>query len=203
MPPYAWSATGIPSGLALSAGGVWSGSPNAANTYSIPITLNDSVSDTPATVTFSLTVNSAALAVPGFVQGRATSTNTQVQVASPPSASIRLPNNSLSGNCLILCVMSDYGVSTTTPRRLQITSRLNMGTPAVTSYVNPQRRLDIFVGLTVPLESTRSPSRTPPPVVQINTAATSSITSQPLLRWIPLRVEQRPAGRCIRRSTGN
>ena len=40
--PYSWSATGLPAGLSLSAGGVLDGTPSALGSYSVTITLRDS-----------------------------------------------------------------------------------------------------------------------------------------------------------------
>lgn len=42
-PPYQWSATGLPSGIVLSAAGVLSGTPTAAGAYSVVLTLADSI----------------------------------------------------------------------------------------------------------------------------------------------------------------
>lgn len=56
-PPYTWSATGMPSGVTLSSGGAFSGTPTQSGTFTIPVTLKDS--STPqltAGATFSLSV---------------------------------------------------------------------------------------------------------------------------------------------------
>ncbi len=39
--PYAWSATGLPSGLALSAGGLLSGTPTAAGNFNMSVSVSD------------------------------------------------------------------------------------------------------------------------------------------------------------------
>gem|GEM_PF-1541934 len=58
---YTWSATGLPSGLVLSSGGVLSGTPGAgtAGDYNLQVTVKDS-SNATASVNLSLTVNAAA-----------------------------------------------------------------------------------------------------------------------------------------------
>jgi len=40
-PPFTWSASGLPNGVALSAGGVLSGTPQQAGTFDFVITLTD------------------------------------------------------------------------------------------------------------------------------------------------------------------
>lgn len=63
--PYAWSATGLPAGLAINAAtGVISGTPAAASSSSVTVTVTDSTLPTAMSVNkpFSLTIN-AALAV--------------------------------------------------------------------------------------------------------------------------------------------
>ncbi len=54
--PYTWSATGLPSGLAMSTGGVISGAPTVAGASSVNLTLTDN-SGAVATATVPLTVN--------------------------------------------------------------------------------------------------------------------------------------------------
>lgn len=46
QPPFTWSATGLPSGLTLSAGGTISGTPTQSGTFDIVIILTDSLSRT-------------------------------------------------------------------------------------------------------------------------------------------------------------
>lgn len=72
---YAWSATGLPNGMTISAStGVISGTPTVAGTASVVVTLNDALGDDPATKSYSLTIN-AGLAIttasplPGGQQG--------------------------------------------------------------------------------------------------------------------------------------
>ncbi len=52
---YTWSATGIPKGLSLSAGGLLSGTPTLVGTFPFPVTVKDSAGAT-ATINVSLTV---------------------------------------------------------------------------------------------------------------------------------------------------
>jgi prepilin-type N-terminal cleavage/methylation domain-containing protein len=56
---YIWSATGLPAGLAISSGGVITGTPTAVGAWTPTITLNDSVGDTPATRDYTVTINAA------------------------------------------------------------------------------------------------------------------------------------------------
>jgi len=76
-PPYTWSATGLPTGLSISSGGVISGTPSAAGTFSVTATVHDSASGTASTA-FTWTVNPTGggcsspgqkFANPGFESG--------------------------------------------------------------------------------------------------------------------------------------
>lgn len=59
-PPYTWAATGLPPGIALdSPTGVLSGTPTAAGTYTVTVTVTDAAGDK-ATAAFTLTVYSQA-----------------------------------------------------------------------------------------------------------------------------------------------
>jgi hypothetical protein len=53
--PYTWTATGLPTGLAISSAGLISGTPSAAGTFSVTATARDSTSATSA-VTFTWTI---------------------------------------------------------------------------------------------------------------------------------------------------
>ena len=56
-PTYTWSASGLPAGLSInSANGVISGTPTTTGTFSIPVTVTDSVGAT-TTKSFSLTIS--------------------------------------------------------------------------------------------------------------------------------------------------
>ncbi|MFE2756817.1 S8 family peptidase [Actinosynnema sp. NPDC059335] len=66
-PPYTWSATGLPPGLAIAAGtGLISGTPTTAGAYTVTATVTDSAGKS-SSATFSWTVNPAggACAAPG------------------------------------------------------------------------------------------------------------------------------------------
>jgi len=67
-PPYSWSATGLPAGLSLSQG-VITGTPTAAGTSQVGITMTDSSTPTPvvATATLSLAVTGGFSPVSGTV----------------------------------------------------------------------------------------------------------------------------------------
>lgn len=57
---YVWSATNLPTGLAINSNtGVISGTPTATGTKTVAVTLNDANGDTPATANLSLTINAA------------------------------------------------------------------------------------------------------------------------------------------------
>jgi hypothetical protein len=82
--PYTWTATGLPSGLSISSGGLISGTPTTAGTYSVTATAKDSLNATGST-TFSWTIGSSGggtgcsgqkLLNPGFESGSASWTQT-------------------------------------------------------------------------------------------------------------------------------
>ncbi|MEI9961764.1 MAG: hypothetical protein WDM76_11705 [Limisphaerales bacterium] len=54
-PPFTWSATGLPSGMTLSAGGMLSGTPTQSGTFSFILQLNDSLTP-PRTVRWTFTI---------------------------------------------------------------------------------------------------------------------------------------------------
>lgn len=56
--PYTFSATGLPTGLSMSSAGVITGTPTAAGSYSVVVTITDSIYAT-ATRTFAVTIRSA------------------------------------------------------------------------------------------------------------------------------------------------
>jgi len=76
-PPYTWSATGLPPGLSISSGGVISGTPTTAGTYSVTATATDSASPAASGSTgFTWTISPAGggcsgqkLGNPGFESG--------------------------------------------------------------------------------------------------------------------------------------
>ena len=61
-PPYTWTATGLPDGLAISADGVVTGTPAAAGTSSVTVTAADSAGAS-GSASFSFQVASAAIAL--------------------------------------------------------------------------------------------------------------------------------------------
>ncbi|UAB92316.1 ExeM/NucH family extracellular endonuclease [Dactylosporangium vinaceum] len=73
--PYTWTASGLPSGLAISAAGVITGTPSAAGTSSVTVTVTDN-GGASAAATFTYTVNAAAevLAI-AAIQGTGTDTS--------------------------------------------------------------------------------------------------------------------------------
>ncbi len=62
VPPYSWTATGIPQGLAFSAAGVLSGTPTADGSFSLSVTLSDSGGKT-ASGSFGLLITPAKLVI--------------------------------------------------------------------------------------------------------------------------------------------
>jgi len=62
--PYSWSASGLPGGLTLSAGGVLSGTPTAAGTVTFPVSVTDVYGGT-ANKNFSLTIIAAPVITTG------------------------------------------------------------------------------------------------------------------------------------------
>jgi serine protease len=84
-PPYTWTATGLPTGLSISSGGLISGTPSAAGTFSVTATAKDSAAKTGST-SFTWTINTAGgggcsspgqkLGNPGFESGATVWTST-------------------------------------------------------------------------------------------------------------------------------
>jgi type II secretory pathway component PulJ len=85
--PYSWSATGLPAGLSISAGGVISGTPTTAGTTSASVTLTDFAGAT-ATTSLSITIaagpsiSSVTLANGGSTQGKLEKSDTITVVFS-------------------------------------------------------------------------------------------------------------------------
>ncbi|MEG6521916.1 Calx-beta domain-containing protein [Desulfotomaculum sp. 1211_IL3151] len=65
IPPYTWSATGLPQGLDITSGGVISGVPTAAGTFYVTVTVRDGGGNG-ASASFALVVNPATLAITTF-----------------------------------------------------------------------------------------------------------------------------------------
>ncbi|MFI7672136.1 S8 family peptidase [Actinophytocola sp. NPDC049390] len=66
-PPYTWSATGLPSGIAINSGtGQMSGTPTTAGTYTVTVTVTDSASRTgSATFTWTISPEGGSCSSPG------------------------------------------------------------------------------------------------------------------------------------------
>src|SRR5581483_3848481 len=86
-----------------------------------------------------------AVALPSLVQGRFTSANSRAATSNP--VTIGLPNNTLTGNCLIVVVTSDNTVTSAS-----VNDNLSSGIwgAAAVSSVGSTRRIDVFVGLNCP-----------------------------------------------------
>jgi hypothetical protein len=75
--PYTWTASGLPTGLSISSGGVISGTPSTAGTYTVTVTATDSASHSgSASFTWTITTTSGCTAAqllgnPGFETGSA------------------------------------------------------------------------------------------------------------------------------------
>ena len=78
IPPYTWSASGLPGGLSISAAGVISGTPTASGTFSVTLQVADSTQVT-ATKAYSVTV--AAATVPLSITTQAPLAGGEVGVA--------------------------------------------------------------------------------------------------------------------------
>ena len=86
--PYTWSASGLPSGLSISAAGVISGTPTAAGSFSVTVQATDSAQVTATkaltiTVTAALTITTATLPN-GTVGTSYTATTLAATGGSPP-----------------------------------------------------------------------------------------------------------------------
>lgn len=73
--PYTWTATGLPAGLAISAGGVISGTPTAAGTSSVTATATDSTGAA-GSVTFSFVIGASSGTVVPIAAIQGTNTDT-------------------------------------------------------------------------------------------------------------------------------
>ncbi len=60
--PYSWSAAGLPPGLTMSAAGLLSGTPTAAGTFNMTVTITDSASGTTSKI-YPITINAATVVV--------------------------------------------------------------------------------------------------------------------------------------------
>src|SRR5665213_4080606 len=100
--PYTWTVTSgaLPAGMALSTGGVISGTPTAFGTFAFTVTVTDSATPTPHTATASLDVliNPAITTVslnPATVPGGTPSTGTvTLSGAAPAAAAVTLASSS-------------------------------------------------------------------------------------------------------------
>jgi subtilisin family serine protease len=87
-PPYTWTVTGLPPGLSASTGGLITGAPTTAGTYTVTATVSDSASKT-GSATFTWTVNPVGgctgagqkIANPGFESGATGWTATSAVIA--------------------------------------------------------------------------------------------------------------------------
>jgi len=67
-PPHAWSATGLPAGVTMTAGGVISGTPTAAGTSTVVVTVRDATW-TAATASYAVTITAQAGGCPANAAG--------------------------------------------------------------------------------------------------------------------------------------
>ena len=72
VPPYTWSASGLPGGLAASAAGAITGTPTASGSFTVGVTVTDSTKATAATQNFSLSIAALAPAITSLVPPYAT-----------------------------------------------------------------------------------------------------------------------------------
>jgi hypothetical protein len=93
-PPYTFSATGLPGGLAISSAGVISGTPTTAGTFTVTATVHDAASGT-ASTSFSWTISPAGgggctaaqlFGNPGFETGSAAPWTSTAGVVNPNGA---------------------------------------------------------------------------------------------------------------------
>jgi Putative Ig domain len=93
--PYTWSATGLPTGLSISSGGVISGTPSVVGSFSVTVTAHDSTTLS-GSATFTWTITSSGggggctasqlLGNPGFETGSAAPWTTTSGVVNPNGA---------------------------------------------------------------------------------------------------------------------
>jgi hypothetical protein len=78
VPPYTWSATGLPGGLAMSSAGVLGGTPTAAGTFIVAVQVTDSAA-AQTSKNLNLTIAQAqALAIDATVSGDSSATGTTI-----------------------------------------------------------------------------------------------------------------------------
>ncbi len=106
VPPYTWSASGLPGGLSLSSAGTISGTPTASGSFSASITVLDS---TNAKASASLTIAVAAAPAPPPPSGSSSITVIQrttlnQQPSSSGTVTLALPKAGGAGHALIVGV---------------------------------------------------------------------------------------------------
>ena len=72
VPPYTWSASGLPGGLTASAAGAITGTPTASGSFTVGVTVTDSTKATAATQNFSLSIAALAPAITSLLPPYAT-----------------------------------------------------------------------------------------------------------------------------------
>jgi hypothetical protein len=149
--PYTWTASGQPSGLTMSAGGVLSGTPTVAGVFAVTVKVQDSTGNTNSVI-FSLTVVSPSLGISAspssltIVQGQSGQTTITFTPVGGYSGPVTLGCSSLPANTL--CVFTLNGTS-------------------INSYTFPGNNQQVVVTLTIETdvsalartESTQTPLR--------------------------------------------
>jgi hypothetical protein len=132
-PPYTWTASGQPSGLTMSTGGVLSGTPTAAGIFAVTVKVQDSTGNTNSVI-FSLTVASPSLGISAspssltIVQGHSGQTTITFTPVGGYSGKVTLSCSGLPANSL--CAFTLNGTS-------------------ITSYTFPGNNQQVVVTLTI------------------------------------------------------
>jgi hypothetical protein len=102
--PYTWSASALPSGLSISAGGTISGTPTAAGTFAATVTVMDS-SNARATRSFSVAIAAAPAPPPVIISNPIAviqRTTLSQQPSSGGTVTLTLPKTTGAGHALIV-----------------------------------------------------------------------------------------------------
>jgi hypothetical protein len=120
LPPYIWTATGLPAGLAISTGGVLSGTPAVAGVFPVTVTVTDSANNTNSVI-YSLTVVAPGLGISAspptltIVQGQSGQTTITFTPVGGYPGPVTLSCTGLPANTLCSFTLLPSGTPITSP----------------------------------------------------------------------------------------
>ena len=144
VPPYTWTAAGLPAGLSMSTGGELSGTPTVAGVFPVTVTVQDSAGNTNSVI-FSLTVASPSLGISAspdtltIVQGQSGQTTITFTPVGGYSGPVTLSCSGLPANTLCAFTLD--------------------GTP-INSYTFPGNNQQVMVLLTIQTDVSSMSART-------------------------------------------